>query len=175
MVPSRSIPVARPIASRRLSSLDRIDVKILATLQRHGRSTNHRLAQSVGLSARACLERVRKLEAVGVIAGYQATIDIAKISRPINVFAEIALERQANQSRFERRLMAIEEVVECWEVSGAVDYLARVVCADLGTYAALTSRLIDDSNIGVARIVSHVALRPVRRFGGYPTSLLVAD
>jgi len=109
-----------------------------------------------------------------IIAGYQAIIDIAKVSRPINVFAEITLERQTNQNRFERRLAAIEEVVECWEVSGAVDYLARVVCADLGTYEALTSRLIDDSNLGVARIVSHVALRPVRRFSGYPESLLVA-
>jgi DNA-binding Lrp family transcriptional regulator len=103
---------------RRLSSLDRIDVKILATLQRHGRSTNDKLARTIGLSPRACLERVRKLEAVGIIIGYQAVIDIAKVSRPINVFAEITLERQANQNRFERRLIAIEEVVECWEVSG---------------------------------------------------------
>jgi DNA-binding Lrp family transcriptional regulator len=164
MVPLHSMPIARPMTPRRLSSLDRIDVKILATLQRHGRSTNDRLARTVGLSPRACLERVRKLEAVGIIVGYQAIIDIVRVSRPINVFAEITLERQANQNRFERRLMAIEEVVECWEVSGAVDYLARVVCADLGTYQALTSRLIDDSNLGVARIVSHVALRPIRRF-----------
>jgi DNA-binding Lrp family transcriptional regulator len=165
---------ATPMGRRRLSSLDRIDVKILATLQRHGRSTNDKLSRTIGLSARACLERVRKLEAVGIIVGYQAMIDIAKVSRPINVFAEITLERQANQNRFERRLIAIEEVVECWEVSGAVDYLARVVCADLGTYGALTSRLIDDSNLGVARIVSHIALRPIRRFSGYPESLLVA-
>ncbi|HWX26895.1 MAG TPA: Lrp/AsnC family transcriptional regulator, partial [Steroidobacteraceae bacterium] len=129
------------MAARKLSSLDRIDVKILATLQRHGRSTNDKLARMVGLSPRACLERVRKLEAAGIVAGYQAIIDIAKVSRPINVFVEITLERQANQNRFERRLAAIEEVVECWEVSGAVDYLARVVCADLGTYEALTSRL----------------------------------
>ena len=173
MVPSHSTPIPRPMTPRRLSSLDRIDVKILATLQRHGRSTNDKLAGTVGLSPRACLERVRKLEAMGIIVGYQAIIDIARVSRPINVFAEITLERQASQNRFERRLMAMEEVVECWEVSGAVDYLARVVCADLGTYQALTSRLIDDSNLGVARIVSHIALRPIRRFSGYPVSLLV--
>jgi DNA-binding Lrp family transcriptional regulator len=130
---------ARPMGRKKLSSLDRIDVKILPTLQRHGRSTNDKLARTIGLSPRACLERVRKLEAVGIILGYQAIIDIAKVSRPINVFAEITLERQANQNRFERRLMAIEEVVECWEVSGVVDYLARIVCPDLGTYGALTS------------------------------------
>jgi DNA-binding Lrp family transcriptional regulator len=160
------------MATKRPPALDRIDIKILATLQRQGRSTNEKLAHTVGLSPRACLERVRKLEAAGVITGYQAVIEIAQVSRPINVFAEIMLEKQARRSRFEQRLAAIEEVVECWEVSGTVDYLARFVCADLATYEALTSRLIDDPNLGVARIVSHVALRPIRRFGGYPESVL---
>ena len=66
-------------------------------------------------------------------------------------------------------------MVECWEVSGTVDYLARFVCADLAAYEELSSALIDDENLGVARIVSHVALRPVRRFAGYPESLLRGD
>ena len=57
-------------------------------------------------------------------------------------------------------------------MSGTVDYIARFVCADLPAYQALTTRLIDDKNLGIARIVSHVVLRTVRRFGGYPESLL---
>jgi len=85
---------------------------------------------------------------------------------------EIILERHANSGRFEKRIAAIDEVVECWEVSGTVDYMARFVCADLAAYEELTSVLIDDENLGVARIVSHVALRPVRRFTGYPDALL---
>jgi len=99
-------------------------------------------------------------------------VELGRLSRPVNVFAEIILERQANRGRFEKRLAAIDEVVECWEVSGTVDYMARFVCADLAAYEELTSALIDDENLGVARIVSHVALRPVRRFTGYPDSLL---
>jgi Lrp/AsnC family transcriptional regulator of ectoine degradation len=162
--------IETPMAAKRPPALDRIDIKILAALQRQGRLTNQKLASQIGLSARACLERVRKIEAAGIITGYQAVIEIAQVARPINVFAEIVLERQAQRSRFERQLAAIEEVVECWEVSGTVDYLARFVCPDLTTYETLTSRLIDDAN--VARIVSHVALRPIRRFGGYPESLL---
>jgi Lrp/AsnC family transcriptional regulator of ectoine degradation len=158
------------MAAKRPPALDRIDIKILAALQRQGRLTNQKLASQIGLSARACLERVRKIEAAGIITGYQAVIEIAQVARPINVFAEIVLERQAQRSRFERQLAAIEEVVECWEVSGTVDYLARFVCPDLTTYETLTSQLIDDAN--VARIISHVALRPIRRFGGYPESLL---
>ena len=158
--------------AKRQPALDRIDIKILAALQRDGRSTNQKVAEAVGLSARACLERVRRLEAAGIITGYQAMVELAHLSRPINIFAEIVLERQAQQRRLEKRLTSFDEVVECWEVSGTVDYLARFVCPDLAAYEVLTAALIDDPSLGVARIVSHVALRPIRRFAGYPDILL---
>jgi Lrp/AsnC family transcriptional regulator, regulator of ectoine-degradation genes len=157
---------------KRPPALDRIDVKILAELQRDGRSTIQKLAETIALSPRATLERVRRLEAAGVIAGYQAVVELRALSRPVNIFAEIILEKHANRGRFEKRLGSIDEVVECWEVSGDVDYLVRFVCADLAGYEEVTSTLIDDANLGVARIVSHVALRAVRRFTGYPESLL---
>jgi DNA-binding Lrp family transcriptional regulator len=159
------------MAAKRPPALDRTDVKILAALQRDGRSTVQKLARVVGLSPRAALERVRRLEASGVIAGYLAVIELRHLSRPITVFTEIILERQANRGRFEKRIAAIEEVVECWEVSGTVDYVARFVCPDLAAYEELTSALIDDEGLGVARVVSHVVLRSVRRFAGYPESL----
>ena len=160
------------MAAKRSPALDRIDVKILAALQRDGRSTIQKLAAAIGLSPRASLERVRRLEASGVIAGYQAVIELNRLARPVNIFAEINLEKHANSARFEKRIAALDDVVECWEVSGTVDYLARFVCADLAAYEELTGALIDDANLGVARIVSHVALRPVRRFAGYPETLL---
>jgi DNA-binding Lrp family transcriptional regulator len=159
------------MAARRPLALDRIDVKILAVLQRSGRSTIQQLADKVGLSPRASLERVRRLEAAGIISGYRAVIDIDRLSRPVNVFAEIVLSKHAHSAGFERRLAAMEEVVECWEVSGAVDYFVRFLCRDLAAYEVLTARLIDDPDLGVARIVSHVALRAVRRFAGYPEML----
>ena len=161
------------MAAKRPPALDRIDIKILAALQRDGRMTNQKLAEVVALSPRASLERVRRLEAAGVITGYQAVVELRALTRPVNVFVEIVLEKQANRGRFEKRLGTIDEVVECWEVSGNVDYVARFVCADMVDYEELTAGLIDDAHLGVARIVSHVALRPVRRFGGYPESLLV--
>ena len=160
------------MAAKRPPALDRIDVKILAALQRDGRSTIQKLAETVALSPRATLERVRRLEESGVIAGYQAVVELRHLSRPVNVFAEIILDKHANRGRFEKRLTTLDEVVECWEVSGTVDYVARFVCADLAAYEELTSALIDDDHLGVARIVSHVALRPIRRFAGYPESLL---
>ena len=160
------------MAVKRPPALDRIDIKILAALQRDGRLTNQKLAGIVGLTARPCLERVRRLEAAGIIAGYRAVLALQRLSKPVTIFAEIALEKQGHQDRLEKRLVAIEELVECWEVSGNVDYVARFVCADLGRYETLTADLIDDKTLGVSRIVSHIALRPVRRFAGYPVSLL---
>jgi DNA-binding Lrp family transcriptional regulator len=163
------------MAARRSPALDRVDISILSVLQRDGRSTIQSLAQGVGLSPRACLERVRRLEAAKIIIGYQAIIDIAHLTRPINIFAEIILDKQARQAGFERRLARIDNVVECWEVGGTVDYIARFVCPDLALYEELTARLIEDTTLGVARIVSHVALRPIRRFTGYPDSLLTRE
>jgi DNA-binding Lrp family transcriptional regulator len=160
------------MAVMRAPSLDAIDIKILAALQREGRSTIQKLAGRVGLSPRPCLERVRRLEAAGIISGYQAVLALERLSRPITVFAEIALESHGRQEQFERRLAKIEEIVECWEVSGAFDYLARFVCADVARYETLTAALIDDPALGVARIQSLITLRPVRRFAGYPLSLL---
>jgi len=66
------------MAAKRPPVLDRIDIKILAALQRDGRSTNDKLAATVALSPRACLERVRRLEAAGIIVGYQAVIELAR-------------------------------------------------------------------------------------------------
>jgi DNA-binding Lrp family transcriptional regulator len=161
------------MSTKRPPTLDRIDIKILSVLQRDGRSTIQKLAEIVGLSARPCLERVRRLEAAGIISGYRAVVAIEKLSRPVTVFAEIALETQAHRERLVAQLTGIEEIAECWEVSGTYDYLARFVCADLALYEALTAALIDDPKLGVSRIISHIALRPIRQFEGYPASLLV--
>jgi DNA-binding Lrp family transcriptional regulator len=159
------------MAARRPPALDRIDIKILAALQRDGRSTVQKLAGLVGLTPRPCLERVRRLEAAGIIAGYRAVIAIERLSKPVTIFAEIALEKLGRQDRLEKRLRAIDEMVECWEVSGDLDYLARFVCSDVARYEALTTGLIDDPELGVRRITSHIALRPVCTFAGLPVSL----
>jgi DNA-binding Lrp family transcriptional regulator len=152
--------------------LDAIDVKILSALQRDGRMTIQKLAGVVGLSARPCLERVRRLQAAGIIVAFQAVIDLDRLARPVTVFTELTLTRQARQDRIEARLKAIDEAAESWEITGASDYLVRFVCEDLSRYEALTNEILRDRRLGVARIVSHIVLRPVSRFAGYPASLL---
>jgi DNA-binding Lrp family transcriptional regulator len=158
------------MAAKRPPALDRIDVKIGGCCSATGAQPFRSWRKQ---PPRATLERVRRLEDLRRHRWLSGGGRASPLSRPVNVFAEIILEKHANSGRFEKRLAALDEVVECWEVSGTVDYVARFVCADLAAYEELTSALIDDAHLGVARIVSHVALRPIRRFAGYPESLLV--
>ena len=108
--------------------------------------TIQKLAGMAGLTPRPCLERVRRLEAAGIIAGYQAVLALEKLSKPVTIFAEIIMDKQGRSDRLEKRLAGIEEIVECWEVSGDLDYLARFVCSDLARYETLTTDLIDDAD-----------------------------
>src|SRR5207237_9151868 len=116
---------------------------VLAALQRDGRGTIAKLSKLVGLSPRPCLERVRRLEAAGIIAGYRAVLNLDRLSRPVTVFATITLAVHRRQDRLERRLDQMDEAAEVWQVSGDVDYLVRFVCADLGAYEALTNDLVE--------------------------------
>src|SRR5690606_13557233 len=79
--------------NKSIKKLDRIDRKILAELQCDGRLANVELARRVGLSPTPCLERVRKLEAEGVILGYTAQVDPHKVGAALLVFVEITLSK----------------------------------------------------------------------------------
>ncbi|QJE73461.1 Lrp/AsnC family transcriptional regulator [Aerophototrophica crusticola] len=150
--------------------LDHIDLKILRELQADGRITNQALSEKVGLSARPCLERVRKLEKDGYIVRYQALLDVRRLQSCVQVLAQISLERQGRESRqlFERTLRDTPEVIECFEVSGEHDYIAKLVCRDIAAYQELTQGWIDDPQLGVSRVTSNIVLRPVRDFGSVP-------
>ena len=137
--------------------LDQIDLRILAELQADGRITNQALSERVGLS-------VRRLEREGVIVRYQAMLDLRKLQSCITVLAQIALEHHGRHGRqlFERRLAYTPEVVECFEVSGEFDYIAKLICPDVDAYQELTQSWIDDTELGVSRVTSNIVLRPVR-------------
>ena len=150
--------------------LDTIDLHILAILQRDGRITNQRLSEQVGLSARPCLERVRRLEEDGVISRYMAILDPTLVGRLTTFFAEITQkdQSQAAQTLFETRARQSPEVIDCYLVGGAFDYIARIACSSLEAYRALTQSWIDDQSLAIARIETSVVLKPVCEFGGYP-------
>jgi DNA-binding Lrp family transcriptional regulator len=150
--------------------LDRADIKLLELLQRDGRTTVQALSEAIHLSARATLNRVRKLEAEGMIEGYRALISRAALGGQIFVFAEIALKDQRQQSvqRFEKRMATAPEVVACYIISGRYDYLVRLACPDLEHYHALISAWLDDPALGVEKIVTNIELATIKEFAGFP-------
>lgn len=153
-----------------MKPLDAIDLEILRALQADGRLTNPALCERVGLSPRACLDRVRRLEREGRIAGYRA--DVARdVAGPlVVVHTEVMLvdQRQATLAQFERRAARCPEVIACYLVSGPYDYLVRFACRDLDHYQRISDAWINDLSMGVARIVSHTELKTVKEFAGYP-------
>jgi DNA-binding Lrp family transcriptional regulator len=154
--------------------LDRADLKLLDLLQRDGRTTVQALSEAIHLSARATLNRVRKLEAQGMIEGYRAMVSRGALGGQIVVFAEIALkdQRQSSVQRFEMRMATAPEVVACYIISGRYDYLVRLACPDLNHYHALISAWLDDPALGVEKIVTNIELATVKEFAGFPLPLL---
>jgi DNA-binding Lrp family transcriptional regulator len=150
--------------------LDRADLKLLELLQRDGRTTVQALSEAIHLSARATLNRVRKLEAEGVIEGYRAMVNRAALGEQVCVFAEIALkdQRQAVLQRFEKKMAATPEVVGCWVVSGRYDYLVRIACPHLADYHRLINAWLDDAHLSVEKIVTNIEMQTIKEFEGFP-------
>lgn len=116
--------------------LSKTDKKILQELQHDGRISFAELARRVGLSNTPCFERVKRLEREGVIEGYTALIDPEKVGAKLLVFVQIRLSR-INQDVFEefkQKAIALDEVQECYLVSGNFDYLIKARVADMSAY-----------------------------------------
>lgn len=125
--------------SKSIKKLDRIDRKILLELQRDGRLANVELARRVGLSPTPCLERVRKLEAEGVILGYSAQINPHKVGAALLVFVEITLSKTSPEDfdEFSKAVEKLEEIQECHLVSGSFDFLLKTRVANMAAYREL--------------------------------------
>lgn len=154
-------------------ALDRIDRTLLEMLQRDGRMSAQALSEAVNLSARATLNRVKRLEDDGLIEGYRAMLHRAAIGDHVSVFAEIALkdQRQATVQRFERAMVECPEVLACYLVSGRYDYLVRLACCDLAHYRDLTSAWLDDVGLGIDKVVTSTELQTVKEFAGFPLTV----
>src|SRR3982750_1610333 len=104
--------------------IDRLDLRILAQLQKNGRMTNVDLADAVGLSPSPCLIRVKRLEKAGYIVGYGAQIQLEKLGDVQIVFTEVTLadHRREDFVKFVNAIRDVDEIVECHLASGGYDY-----------------------------------------------------
>jgi Lrp/AsnC family leucine-responsive transcriptional regulator len=107
--------------------MDAIDRRILRALHGEARLTNAELAERVGLSPSPCWSRVRRLEQSGVIRGYRAELDQAKLGLPDTVIIEVMTEKHDEEQlrRFEQAIADMPEVIEAWLATGEYDYILK--------------------------------------------------
>jgi Lrp/AsnC family transcriptional regulator, leucine-responsive regulatory protein len=124
--------------------LDDFDRKILSILRRDGRITFTDLAQQVGLSKTPCQQRVRRLVDKGVITGFAAIVDPAKVGLDHVAFAEVKLSdtREAALKQFNAAVRAIPEVEECHMIASSFDYLLKVRTPDIRRYRIILGEKI---------------------------------
>ena len=149
--------------------LDRVDRRLLETLQREGRLSNAALAERVHLSPSPCLRRVKALEEDGVIEGYRAVLEREAVGLGLTVFVEIKVEGHSDRlaEEIEAAVNAMPEVVACHIVSGAAGFLLEVVVPDLRAY----ERLLLGSLLKLPAVVdvrSNFAIRTVKAPGPLP-------
>ncbi|KND57375.1 Leucine-responsive regulatory protein [Candidatus Paraburkholderia schumanniana] len=156
--------------------LDRIDIKILAELQKNGNVTNAHLASVVGLSPSPCLQRVKRLEAAGIISGYGAHLNLAGLTSTVTVFTEIMLydHRREDFVRFEANLRDFDEITECHLVSGGYDYLLKFLVKDIGHYQEVIEKLVD-WNLGIEKYFSYIVIRTPFVKHAVPLETLLSD
>ena len=142
------------------TKLDRIDVNILAHLQRNGRITNVELAEAVSLSPSPCLIRVKRLEKAGYIAAYGAQLRLEKLADTLTVFTEVTLQDHHREDfvRFETAMQEVDEVLECHLVSGGYDYLLRFLTRGVNHYQEVIEELLE-RNIGIAKYFSYIVIK----------------
>jgi Lrp/AsnC family leucine-responsive transcriptional regulator len=140
-------------------AIDDIDRQIIGALQQRGRISWRELAESVDMAASSVADRVRRLEAAGVVRGYRASIDPAALGRDVRAVIDVSLPAGGDPAEFEARLAERDEVELALYVTGPADYTVIVDCSGAEGLDAFIRWLKAEG--GVARTESKFVLRPV--------------
>jgi DNA-binding Lrp family transcriptional regulator len=145
------------------SKIDRTDRKILAHLQRQARASNVELSEVAHLSAPQCYRRHRRLEELGLITGYEARLDPARLGFGVTAFIHVTMERGhiRDLPKFKGVLASLPEILECYAVTGDFDYMLKVIAYDLQSL----SRFLMDTLMrlpGVTGVRSSVCLDEIK-------------
>ena len=147
----------------KFTNIDKFDTAILRELQRDGRATINDLSDRVGLSASPVARRLRILEAAGVITGYAALLDEAKLGFGVSVFVSVRLDKQVDEAleAFETAIKEFPEVVDCWLMTGNRDYMLRIATSGLAEFEQFLVGTLTKID-GVSSIESSIPLRCVK-------------
>ncbi|MFC2972284.1 Lrp/AsnC family transcriptional regulator [Azotobacter bryophylli] len=149
--------------------LDETDRAILRALQADGRLSNARLSEKLALSETPCWRRLKRLEAEGVIEGYQANLSRKKLGYGVVAFVQVTLGNHAGETPllFERLVAGMPEILSCHNVTGDCDYMMQIVAADLDAYGTFVRDRLRKLP-GVASIQSNLSLRDVKSSSALP-------
>ena len=154
---------------RDLRMIDSTDARLLAEIQRKANITAQELGEALNLSASQAARRRARLEDDGVIAGYRARLDPAKLGLTVQAFVQVQMAAHSPEAAkgFLRLISTLPEVVACWTLTGEADYLLRVWCADLPALNDLIHhRLLP--NPAVARVQSQIVMAQPKPDAGLP-------
>jgi DNA-binding Lrp family transcriptional regulator len=117
-------------------NLDHKDLQILSLLQKNARITIKEIAKQIHLSTTPVFERIKRLESTGVIRQYVTLVDPAKVKKGLMVICNVSLKQHSKEAGvdFINQINDLEEVVECFSISGEFDFMLKVLCQDMNTY-----------------------------------------
>jgi Lrp/AsnC family transcriptional regulator, leucine-responsive regulatory protein len=117
-------------------ALDDKDLAILRLLQQNARMTVKEIAAAVHLSTTPVHERIKRMEATGIIKQYAALLDPAKLNKGLTAICYVSLKEHSKTAgtQFIKAIHAMTEVVECYNISGEFDFMLKVVCRDMNAY-----------------------------------------
>jgi len=121
-----------------LSGLSKTDLKILELLQTNSAQSTAEIAEKVGLSQSPCWRRISRMEQMGIIKNRVAVLDHAALGMEVVVFVNVSLNAHGRQNLedFEKEIRTFPEVLECYTVTGQMDYLLKIVTKDIQHYEA---------------------------------------
>ena len=143
--------------------LDSASVRILQELQRDARQTVQQIAERVGLSSTPCWKRIKDMEATGVIRGYSALVDRAKVGLDLMVVVETNLSQHTEDlvQQFERAVAATPAIVRCLSTTGQADYILTVLVPGIAEYEQFLHATLFRLP-GVAHVRSSIVLKEVK-------------
>ncbi|HML14188.1 MAG TPA: Lrp/AsnC family transcriptional regulator [Xanthobacteraceae bacterium] len=148
--------------------MDAIDRKILTVLQEDASLSVAEIGARVGLSSTPCWKRIQRLEADGVILKRVALVDQDKLGLGVTVFVSIETgdHSQAWLGRFAEVVQTMPEVMEFYRMAGDIDYMLRVVVADIASYDAFYKRLI--ATVPLKNVTSRFAMEKIKATTALP-------
>jgi DNA-binding Lrp family transcriptional regulator len=153
----------------KLSMLDPTDITLLSVLQKNGQTTAQELGDILNLSPSQANRRRQRLEDSGLIQGYRARLDPAKLGLQVQAFVQVQLARHGKEQgqSFARLLHTRPEVTSAWTMTGEADYLLRVWCPDLIALNAMIHAVLL-AHPGVSRVHSQIVMDQTKQDAPLP-------